>query len=89
MGGPPFPPYPPGRMAAGGHVALKVLIGSAIGLMLGFGTCGLGAMLQASSHSISQALVPTGLFLFVISVLGLVFSALWLLVAAIVSMTRK
>jgi hypothetical protein len=76
-------------MAAGGNVALKILIGSAVGLMLGFGTCGLGAMLQKSSQALSQALLPAGLVLFLISILGFAVSAVWFLVAVILGLTRK
>jgi hypothetical protein len=76
-------------MAAKGHLALKILIGSAIGLVLGFGTCGLGAMLNAKVPVMTRALVPIGLVLFVASVLGLVVSVVWLLVAVIVGATRR
>jgi hypothetical protein len=86
---PPYLPYRPRGMAAGGNTALKILIGSAIGLVLGFGTCGMGSVLETSSHALSQALIPAGLFLFVISIFGFAVSAVWFLVAAIVSITRK
>jgi hypothetical protein len=84
----PFSPALPVR-APKSYLPLKILIGSAIGLVVGFGTCGLGASLNLKSQGATQILVPIGLILFVASVLGLIVSTVWLLVRLIVSMTRS
>lgn len=60
--------------------ALKLLIGSAIGIGVGFGTCGMGAVVANSSRIASRILVPFGLILFGLSVLGFVVAAVWLVV---------
>lgn len=75
----PYIPPPRKRMAAGGDIALKVLIGSAIGLVVGVGTCGMGATLGGGDKSLY-----VGLIVFVVSLVALVVGTLWLLLSFIV-----
>jgi len=83
---PQYPPIPPPKktMAAGGNIALKLLIGSAVGLVLGVGTCGLGATLGGGDKSLYM-----GLTLFVVSLAGFLISAIWLLIAMIIGWNRR
>lgn len=85
---PQFPP-PPRPRAAGGDVALKLLIGSAVGMGVGFGLCGLASVLSRTSDKAAQVAATLTFFLFAVSLLGLVFSAIWLLIATIVGGSRR
>lgn len=86
-GGPPsqFPYIPPPKKprAAGGDIAIKLLVGSVVGLGVGFGTCGLGAIMGGASQVVTRVAVPFGLFVFGVSLLGAIVSSIWLLISAI------
>jgi hypothetical protein len=87
---PQFPHFPPPRRrAAGGDVALKLLIGSAVGAGVGFGTCGLGAVFSGTNQKATQMVIGLGAFVFFASLLMLMVSAVWLLIAAIVGGSRR
>ena len=92
----PLPPPPPPFISPStrtvpvrADIALKVVIGSVIGLILGFGTCGMGAALNASSKGVSQALVPIGLIFFIVSILGMIVGVVWLVIAGIIMIFRN
>jgi hypothetical protein len=78
-------------MALRGGLALKILIGSAIGVVVGFGTCGLAAAAAggAPTQDRVQSFLILGLVLFVASLVALVVSGIWLLVAVIVGGMRR
>lgn len=86
----PTPPPPPPSFsslpsrdwAADRSLALKILIASGIGLVVGFGTCGLGAAVSSGSFA------SIGFMLFMASLVGLIVGGVWLLVALIVSASR-
>lgn len=86
---PYVPPPPPRRRAAGGDVALRVLIGSAVGMGVGFGMCGLGAVFSGTNQKAMGFAISVGAFLFFASLLGLMVSAIWLLIATIVGGSRR
>lgn len=61
---------------------LKLMISSAIGIGVGFGTCGIGAV-SGNAEMLSRVLVPLGLTLFSLSVVAFLGSVVWMLVEAI------
>jgi len=80
----PYIPPPRRSRPVGGDNAIKLLVGSLMGLGVGFGTCGLGAILSGQSQAVTRVAVPFGLFVFGVSLLGVVVGAVWLLISAIV-----
>lgn len=83
---PPQFPYiqPPSRSrAAGGDMAIKLLVGSMVGVGVGFGTCGLGVMLSGATRAVTRVAVPLGVVLFGVSLLGVFVGSIWLLISAI------
>jgi divalent metal cation (Fe/Co/Zn/Cd) transporter len=69
--------------------AWKVLTLSAVGVGIGFGTCGLGAILSNGSRIISKVFVPLGLVLFSVSLIAFVISVLWLVITFLVDYFRR
>lgn len=70
-------------------LVIRVIIGSAIGMLIGFGTCGLGAITGAGESRIGGYVAVAGAVVFAVCGLVLAVSVLVLLVRGIAGVFRK
>ena len=67
----------------------KVFTVSAIGMGIGFGSCGLGFITAGGPVGLSRIMIPAGAILFFVSLATLVITALIALATRIVESLRK
>lgn len=70
-------------------LVMRIIIGSAIGMLIGFGTCGLSAIAGAGGSRVGAYVAIAGSIIFMVCGLVLGASVLFLLVRGIVGVFRR
>jgi hypothetical protein len=86
---PPPPPPPPPLPTPQPDLLNKILVISAIGAGIGFGTCSLGALSGGFAHGVGQAIISGGAILFFVSLASILITGLIMLVRSIMRSSRR